>query len=134
MAPPRPGAAWRRDLGGRSRRAGRGAEWAAALWLMLAGYQVLGFRLRTRAGEIDILARRGRVLAVVEVKRRATLEAALSALTPAQHARLAAAAGAVVAARPGLAGLETRIDMVALAPGRIPRHVRGVVSMGVENP
>lgn len=110
------------------------AEWAAALWLMLKGYQVLGFRLRTRAGEIDILARRGRVLAVVEVKRRATSDAALSAVSPAQHARLAAAARAVTAGRPALAGLDVRIDIVALAPGRIPRHARGVVSMGVENP
>ena len=39
---------------------------------MLKGYQLLGFRLKTRAGEIDILARRGKTLAVVEVKRRAS--------------------------------------------------------------
>ncbi len=95
---------------------------------MAKGYQVLGFRMRSRAGEIDILARRGRILAVVEVKRRATMDAALNALTPDQHQRLLAAGRAVLQGRPGLAGLRLRIDMVALAPGRIPRHVRGIGS------
>ena len=56
--------------GGRAWREGHAAEWIAALWLMLKGYQVLAFRLKGRGGEIDILARRGRVLAAVEVKRR----------------------------------------------------------------
>lgn len=55
---------------------------------MLKGYQILAFRLKGRGGEIDILARRGRTLAVVEVKRRRTIEAALLALGPEQHGRL----------------------------------------------
>ena len=63
---------WRVALGAVSHRLGHRSEWLAAAWLMAKGYQVLGFRLKTRAGEIDILARRGKVLAVVEVKRRAT--------------------------------------------------------------
>ncbi len=66
---------WRQARGGRSHRQGHGAEWIAAVWLMLKGYQILAFRLKGRGGEIDILARRGRTLAVVEVKRRQTLEA-----------------------------------------------------------
>jgi putative endonuclease len=102
----------------------------AAAWLMVRGYQVLGFRLKTRAGEIDILARRGKVLAVVEVKRRATLEAALTALGPDQYDRLWAAGRSVLRQRPSLAGHVLRIDMVALAPGRFPRHRRGVVAFG----
>ena len=68
----RPKAAWRQAKGGTAFRAGHAAEWVAALWLMLRGYRILGFRLKSRAGEIDLLACRGRVLAVVEVKRRAT--------------------------------------------------------------
>ena len=126
----RPKSAWRQALGSQSHRQGHGAEWIAAIWLMARGYQILGFRMRSRAGEIDILARRGRFLAVVEVKRRATMEAALNALTADQHQRLLAAGRAVLRARPGLAGLELRIDMVALAPGRIPRHVRAIGSQG----
>jgi putative endonuclease len=72
------------------------------------------------------LARRGGVLAVVEVKRRATLEAARLSLKPAQFDRLVAAGEAVRRNRPALKSLELRIDMVALAPGRFPRHLRGV--------
>ncbi|PZN98333.1 MAG: YraN family protein [Alphaproteobacteria bacterium] len=124
----RPKSAWRKAQGARAHREGHGAEWVAAIWLMLRGYQILGFRMRSRAGEIDILARRGRVLAVVEVKHRATMQAAANALGPDQYQRLLAAGRAVLKGRPGLAGLSLRIDVVALAPGRIPRHLPGRVS------
>ncbi|ADK99745.1 YraN family protein [Brevundimonas subvibrioides] len=127
-APPpvRPPSDHRRARGGRAFVEGHGAEWIAALWLMLKGYQILGFRLKTKGAEIDILARKGGVLAVVEVKRRATLEAALTALKPAQLERLRAAGEAVLRQRPGLKGLILRIDTVALASGRFPRHRRGL--------
>jgi putative endonuclease len=121
---------WRVALGRTAHRAGHASEWTAAAWLMAKGYQVLGFRLKTRAGEIDILARRGKVLAVVEVKRRPTLAQALTALTPDQFDRLRAAGRAVLRQRPSLAGHLLRIDMVALAPGRFPRHRRGVGPFG----
>ena len=103
----------------------RGLERAAAL-LMAKGYQVLGFRLKNRAGEIDLLARRGDVLAVVEVKRRATLDQAMTCLSETQKSRLMAAGRAVARNRPSLKQLSLRLDMVALAPGRFPRHVRGL--------
>ena len=99
---------------------------------MLKGYQILAFRLKGRGGEIDILARRGRILAVVEVKRRRTIEAAILSLGPEQHGRLAAAGQAVARSRPSLQGLILRIDMVALAPGRFPRHLRGVTTTGTD--
>ena len=118
---------WRRALGAASHRLGHRSEWVAALLLMLRGYQILGFRLKTRAGEIDILARRGKVLAVVEVKRRPTLEQALTCLTAKQYDRLLSAGRSLLRQRPSLAGHVLRIDMVALAPGRVPRHRRGVV-------
>jgi len=121
---------WRVALGAVSHRLGHRSEWWAAALLMARGYQILGFRLKTRAGEIDILARRGRVLAVVEVKRRATLEAALTALGPDQADRLLSAGRSVLRQRPSLAGHVLRIDDVALAPGRFPRHRRGVVAFG----
>ena len=107
---------------------GHAAEWTAALWLMLKGYQILGFRLKTRHGELDILARKGRVLAAVEVKRRATREAALEALGPVQHGRLVRATAAVRKSRPGLRALTLRLDLIALAPGRLPRHIRGLAA------
>ncbi len=122
----RPKAAWRQTRGAEAFRQGHASEWIAAVWLMLKGYQILGFRMRGRGGEIDILARRGRVLAVVEVKRRSRMEAALTALTPEQHQRLLAAGRAVLHGRPSLAGHELRIDIVALAPRRFPRHVSAI--------
>jgi putative endonuclease len=93
---------------------------------MLKGYQILGFRLKTRAGEIDLLARRGRVLAVIEVKRRRTMAQAQAALAADQYARLLAAGEAAMRNRPALKDLRLRIDMVALAPGQFPRHLCGV--------
>jgi putative endonuclease len=114
--------ALRRDRGLKARASGRGAERLAALWLMLRGYRILAFRTRTHGVEIDLLARRGRVLAVIEVKARRSLDEALAAVTPAQRQRLRRAAEAVLA-RPGMAGLSVRLDLLALAPGRWPRHV-----------
>jgi putative endonuclease len=99
---------------------------------MLKGYQILAFRLKGRGGEIDILAKRGGTLAVVEVKRRRTIDAAILSLGPEQHRRLAAAGAAVARGRPSLQGLVLRIDMVALAPGRFPRHLRGVSTTGAD--
>lgn len=128
MRPPRPASSRRRERGRAAWNEGHRGEWLAAFWLMLHGYRVLGFRLRTPRGEIDLLAARGRTLAVVEVKRRATLEEALVALTPEQAERLAAAARAL-SLRPGLRRLSLRGDIVALAPGRLPRHKVGAWSL-----
>lgn len=124
--PTKPKAAWRQALGGQAFREGHGAEWLAAAFLMLKGYQVLGFRLKTRGVEIDILARQGRTVVVVEVKHRATIEAALNAVDNRQLERLRAAGAALLRQRPSLAGFALRIDTVALAPGRVPRHRRNL--------
>ncbi|MDP1735884.1 MAG: YraN family protein [Caulobacter sp.] len=109
--------------GGLARRSGRRGEVLAALLLMAKGYRILGFRLASPRGEIDLLAKRGNVLAVVEVKRRATLEAALEAVRPDQRERLRRAAAAIAAGRPALKAATIRLDLVALAPGRLPRHI-----------
>ncbi len=113
----------RRLRGAAARRAGRRAEVLAALWLMAKGYRILGFRLRTPQGEIDLLARRGAVLAVVEVKIRTSLDLALQAVSPDQRQRLRRAGAQLAARRKALAGARVRLDLIALAPGRWPRHV-----------
>lgn len=124
MRPPaRP---WRQRLGARSRRQGRAAEWLAAGWLLFKGYQILGFRLKAAGAEIDILARKGRVLALVEVKRRATPEAGLEALGPDQQQRLLSAGRSLIQSRRSLVGLDLRLDVIALSPGHLPRHFRGL--------
>lgn len=109
--------------GARARISGRRQEWIAALWLMLRGYRILGFRLRTPQGEIDLLAKRGSVLAVVEVKSRASLEQALEAVGVDQRDRLRRAGRTLAARRPALSHLNVRLDLLALAPGRLPRHI-----------
>ena len=109
--------------GAAARAAGRRGEVWAALLLMAKGYRILGFRLRTPQGEIDILALRGRTLVVVEVKRRADPMAALDAVSFDQRDRLRRAGAALAARRPALAGAAVRLDLVALAPGRLPVHI-----------
>ncbi len=79
-------------------------------------------RLKSHGVEIDILARRGEVLAVVEVKTRASLAEALEAVGWAQRRRLRRAAAAIVQ-RPGLNRLAVRLDLIAMAPRRLPRHI-----------
>lgn len=110
--------------GAKARKDGRRGEIWAALFLLAKGYRILGFRLATPQGEIDLLALRGGVLAVVEVKRRATLEAALEAVGPQQRERLRRAARQIAARRPALKTVAVRLDLMALAPGRMPRHIR----------
>jgi putative endonuclease len=113
----------RRLRGRDARTSGRAAEaWAAAL-LMLKGYRILGFRPATRQGEIDLLALRGQVLAVVEVKRRTSLEAALECVTYEQRERLRRVGRAIAGRRPGLKDAFVRLDLIAMAPGRWPRHI-----------
>lgn len=111
------------ERGAAARRSGRRSEAWAAAWLMAKGYRILGFRLKTPQGEIDLLAKRGDVLAVVEVKSRTTLEIALEAVSLDQRDRLRRAGAAIAASRPSLRGCDVRLDLLALAPGRFPRHI-----------
>ena len=105
-------------------RRGRRAEWIAANWLRLRGYEVLAMRQRTGAGEIDIVAKRGATLVFVEVKRRATFEEAAWSVTPAAQKRLARA-GRALAGRYLRPGEAWRFDMVLIRPWRLPQHVPG---------
>lgn len=113
----------RADRGFAARRSGRRAEVWAAIWLMARGYRILGFRLKTPISEIDILAKRGKVLAVVEVKRRTELETALEAVGTDQRERLRRAGVQLALARPALRDCAVRLDLIALAPRRLPVHI-----------
>jgi putative endonuclease len=108
----------------RADRAGRVAEALCALALILAGYRILARRFRTPVGELDIVARRGRVLAFVEVKARASLALAAEAIAARQRQRVERAAGAYLALHPALAGFDQRFDAMLVAPWRWPRHIR----------
>ena len=100
----------------RAERRGRVAETLVANWYSVRGFDVLAQRLRTPAGEIDLVVADREVLAFVEVKARNALRAAADALTPRQRRRLVAAAEIVLGQQPGWARPETRFD-VALVIG-----------------
>ncbi len=112
------------------RRAWRRGGWAedvAALWLRLKGYRVLARRLRSgrggSAGEVDIVARRGGVVAFVEVKLRRSHEAAAGAIGARQRRRIGQAARTFLSGRPDLAACAVRFDAVLLSPWRLPCHL-----------
>jgi putative endonuclease len=109
----------------RAERGGRRAEKLAALWLQLKGWKILGRRVRTPVGEVDLVARRGRTLAFVEVKARATAEEAGFALDEWRLRRVAAAAEAL-AHRYARAGDDIRVDAVFVVPRRLPRHLTNI--------
>ena len=106
---------------------GRRAEDLCAFVLRAKGYRILARRFRCPAGEIDIVARRGKVLAIVEVKARATAATAMDSLTLRQRGRLEQAALAFLAG--GAAGFvphsdfSLRFDLMVVTPWRWPRHL-----------
>lgn len=119
--------------GPQSARAARGraahasglrAESIAALLLRLKLYRIVGRRVKTRLGEIDLIARRGRTLVFVEVKARGDFTLAAEALQSRQQTRLARAAELFVAGRPEYAHFDMRFDVVLVTPRRMPHHLR----------
>ncbi|MGZ5961826.1 MAG: YraN family protein, partial [Rhizomicrobium sp.] len=102
---------------------GRSSETLAALLLQLKGYRILGRRVRTHAGEIDLVARSPfGMLCFIEVKARAHDRAALESVGARQRARIERAASLYVAGKPALARKGMRFDIITVAP--FPRHIR----------
>lgn len=107
---------------------GRRAEAIAALFLRAKGYAIVARRARTPVGEIDIVARRGRMLAFVEVKARWRFEDAADAIPPNARRRLAMAARAWLSQNPRHAGYDARFDALFIVPRRWPRHLTDAFS------
>ena len=99
------------------------AETRAAALLLAKGYRIAARRFRSPVGEVDIVARRGRVLVFVEVKARNTLDAAAESLQTRQQRRIAAAASFWLSLNPHDVDSDIRFDAVLVAPGKIPRHI-----------
>lgn len=106
-------------------RFGRWGERRAAWWLRLQGWRILDQRVRLRIGEIDLIARRGRTTAFIEVKARATA-AALDLAIDEYRLRRVAAAVQAVSHRYAKQGDDIRIDIILIAPRCWPRHLVNV--------
>lgn len=103
-------------------RDGRRGETLAAWYLRLKGWRVLDRRVKTPRGEIDLIAKRGNTVSFVEVKWRANAAEADQAIDPWRLRRVIEAAHAI-APRYARRGEDVRIDVLLLAPGRLPRHI-----------
>ena len=106
-------------------RQGRRGENLAAWYLWFGGWRILAKRQRVGAGEVDLIARKGRTVAFIEVKWRAT-GAALDQAIDARRLKRVARAAEVLAARYAGPGDDVRIDVILLAPGHWPRHMANV--------
>ncbi len=105
---------------------GLDAEWRAAWWLRLQGYRIVQRRFLGGGGEIDLIARRGRLMIFVEVKARAALDDAVLAITPDKMRRIGRAARAFMARYPMPDDTTLRLDAISVAPGHVPRHTRNI--------
>lgn len=103
-------------------RRGRRGEWLAALYLRLTGWRILARRVKTPRGEVDIVARRGRMVAFVEVKWRASAADLDLAIDARRLSRVVAAAEAI-APRYARAGDSQRIDVLLIGPWVWPRRI-----------
>ena len=109
----------------KARRRGRIAEYLCRWHLRLRGWRILACDWRCPAGEIDILARRRDVLAVIEVKSRPDFAAGAAALSPRQRRRIARATEVFLLTHPDLAAMAVRFDVMVVEPRRLPRHLAG---------
>ena len=104
---------------------GRRSELLAMLLLVLKGYRILGRRVRTHAGEIDLIAHSPRgILCFVEVKGRESLRDAKEALLPRQQTRISRAAEIYLAQRHGRMPKGVRFDTIVVPGGGWPTHVK----------
>ena len=104
-------------------RRGHRAEFLAGALLRAKGYRVLDKRFRSPAGEIDLVVRRGKRIAFVEVKERATADDAARAVTPRQQARIARAAESWLARNAPHGDFEIGFDVVLISPRAWPMHI-----------
>ncbi|WP_416236794.1 YraN family protein [Rhizobium sp. CC-YZS058] len=108
----------------RALRRGAWGEYRAALALLLTGHRLLALRYRTPVGEIDLIARKGDLILIVEVKARSSLRSAVDAVPPAAQARIRAASLLWLQRRADAGRLSLRYDIVAVLPWRWPIHVK----------
>src|SRR5688572_8705339 len=107
-------------------RLGHSNEWLAAAALVLKGFRIVARRYRTKLGEIDLIARRGDLVLIVEVKARKTLMEAMETIAYESERRIEGAADLWLTRQRDFAKLSVRFDMVAVLPWRWPVHVENI--------
>lgn len=106
----------------KAERRGRFSEYVAALYLLLKGYRIVAMRYRSRGGEVDIIARRGGLIALVEVKARRSAAQSVDAVGFSSQQRIRSAGDHWLSRQRDAAALSVRCDIVAIVPGRWPKH------------
>ena len=104
---------------------GRRGEWLASIALRLKGYTIVERGFRTKLGEIDIIARKGDLVVMVEVKSRKNIDAAINAVGFQSQQRIINTADIWLARQKDFARLSIRFDIVAILPLRWPKHFAG---------
>jgi putative endonuclease len=107
-------------------RKGRKGETLAVWWLRLKGYRIIARRFKTKQGEVDIIARKRDVVAMVEVKARATLLEAMDAVDNSTMRRIEAAGDIWLSKQRDFARLNIRYDLIAILPRKFPVHVESL--------
>jgi putative endonuclease len=109
----------------RAERLGRWSEYRAALALLLKGYRIVTLRYKTKAGEVDIIARRGDLVIFVEVKARKDLRAGVDAVSYTAERRIQNAADHWLRRQSDATRLSLRHDIIVVRPWRWPTHFEG---------
>lgn len=110
----------------RAEQRGRRGEIFAEIALITRGFRVVARRFKTKAGEVDLIARRGKLIVIVEVKARKTLSEAHDAVTSTALRRIEAAGDIWLARQKDHAELSIRYDLIAVLPGKWPVHVPSI--------
>jgi putative endonuclease len=108
---------------------GLGAEKLAALFLMIKGYRIISRRYRNPRGEIDIIAKKGKTLVIVEVKARKDFSSCAYSITPWKQKKILLATEWLIGGGK-IAGLNItsehniRFDAILVIPKRLPKHIK----------
>ena len=108
-----------------AQRRGQRAEWFAAVSLRLKGYKIIERGFKTNLGEIDIIAKKGNLIALVEVKLRKDVKSALDAVDHTSQWRIASAGDLWISKQRNFSELSIRYDIIAVVPWQWPRHFPG---------
>lgn len=104
----------------RAQQWGHVSEWIAVISLILKGYRILKMRYKTKLGEVDIIARKGDLIIMVEVKARRTIQEAFDAVTSTSQRRIESAGDLWLASQKNAHLLSVRYDIIAVRPWKWP--------------